>query len=118
MLNPCATAFINRLCTDLPEGVLSSPEPRHLEEPRGRWLGQAGVLARPRTAADVALIVKACAAARVGVVPYGGGTGLAGGQIMPVGPTPLLLSLERMTALRPQRTAPLREPVGPDLGAF
>ena len=28
------------------------------------------------------------------------------------------LGQERMTALRPQRTAPLREPVGPDLGAF
>ena len=44
--------------------------------------------------------VRACAEARVGVVPYGGGTGLVGGQIMAKGPAPLLLSLERMTALR------------------
>ncbi|WP_137110923.1 FAD-binding oxidoreductase [Rhodobacter sp. SY28-1] len=100
MLNPCDTDFVTRLAGDLPEGTLSSPEPRHLEEPRGRWTGQAGVLARPRTTGEVAAIVRACAAARVGVVPYGGGTGLVGGQIMVRGASPLLLSLERMSALR------------------
>jgi FAD/FMN-containing dehydrogenase len=100
MLNPCDTAFVNHLAADLPEGVLSAPEPRHLEEPRGRWPGQAGVLARPRTTEEVARIVRACGESRVGVVPYSGGTGLVGGQIMPQGPAPLLLSLERMTALR------------------
>ncbi len=100
MLNPCDRAFIDRLARDLPEGVLSAPEPRHLEEPRGRWTGQAGALARPRTTAEVAAIVRACAAARVGVVPVSGGTGLVGGQIMSSGPAPLLMSLERMAALR------------------
>jgi len=44
--------------------------------------------------------VRACGEARVGVVPYSGGTGLVGGQIMTNGPAPLLLSLERMAALR------------------
>jgi FAD/FMN-containing dehydrogenase len=42
------------------------------------------------------------------VVPWGGGTGLVGGQVMPQGPAPLLLSLERMTRLRgayPQENA-------------
>jgi FAD/FMN-containing dehydrogenase len=48
----------------------------------------------------VAQIVRACAAARVGIVPWGGGTGLVGGQLMPDGPAPLILSLERMTAIR------------------
>jgi FAD/FMN-containing dehydrogenase len=48
----------------------------------------------------VAAIVRACAAARVGIVPWGGGTGLVGGQVMTEGPMPLLLSLERMTSLR------------------
>ena len=100
MLNPCDTAFVTRLARDLPEGTLSAPDPRHLEEPRGRWTGQAGVLARPRSTAEVARIVRACAEARVGIVPISGGTGLVGGQIMATGPAPLLLSLERMTALR------------------
>jgi FAD/FMN-containing dehydrogenase len=100
MLNPCDTAFVGHLAGDLPEGTLSAPEPRYLEEPRSRWPGQAGVLARPRTTEDVVRIVRACAAARVGIVPYSGGTGLVGGQIMTNGPAPLLLSLERMAALR------------------
>jgi FAD/FMN-containing dehydrogenase len=100
MLNPCDPAFVARLSALVPEGALSTPEPRHLEEPRGRWVGQAGVLARPRATGEVARIVRACAEARVGIVPVSGGTGLVGGQIMTGGPAPLLLSLERMTALR------------------
>ncbi|WP_295074767.1 FAD-binding oxidoreductase [Tabrizicola sp.] len=100
MLNPCDPAFVSSLAAVLPEGTLSAPEPRHLEEPRGRWTGHAGVLARPRTTGEVAAVVRACAAARVGIVPVSGGTGLVGGQIMVTGPAPLLLSLERMAALR------------------
>jgi FAD/FMN-containing dehydrogenase len=100
MLNPCDTDFVERLARDLPEGTLAKPEARHLEEPRGRWTGQAGALARPRTTEEVARIVRACAGARVGVVPWSGGTGLVGGQILTQGPAPVLLSLERMTALR------------------
>ena len=57
-------------------------------------------MARPRSVDEVAAIVRACAAARVGIVPWGGGTGLVGGQVMPDGPAPILLSLERMAALR------------------
>ena len=100
MLNPCDPAFVAHLAGLLPEGALTAPEPRHLEEPRGRWVGQAGVLARPRTTGEVAAVVRACAAARVGVVPISGGTGLVGGQIMTGGPLPLLLSVERMAGLR------------------
>jgi FAD/FMN-containing dehydrogenase len=100
MLNPCDPAFVSHLAGLVPEGTLSAPEPRHLEEPRGRWHGHAGVLARPRTVGDVATVVRACVAGRVGIVPVSGGTGLVGGQIMASGPAPLLLSLERMTALR------------------
>jgi FAD/FMN-containing dehydrogenase len=36
----------------------------------------------------------------VGIVPYGGGTGLVGGQVSPDGPEPLILSMERMAAIR------------------
>jgi FAD/FMN-containing dehydrogenase len=100
MLNPSDQEFVAHLATLLPEGSLATPETRYLEEPRGRWRGQAGVVARPRTTEEVAVIVRACAAARVGIVPWGGGTGLVGGQILPEGPPPLILSLERMTGLR------------------
>ena len=92
--------FLDHLTAQLPADTLRVAEPRYLEEPRGRWDGQAGAVARPRTADEVATILRACNAARVGVVPYGGGTGLVGGQILTNGPTPLLLSLERMTDIR------------------
>jgi FAD/FMN-containing dehydrogenase len=100
MLNPADASFVADLTARLPEGALRLPEPRDLEEPRGRWQGVAGVVARPRTTAEVAEVVRACAAARVGIVPMGGGTGLVGGQIMERGPVPLILSLERMAAVR------------------
>lgn len=100
MLNPCDMAFVASLAALLPDGRLGPADSGHLEEPRGRWHGQAGILARPQTTAEVAAILRACHVARVGVVPWGGGTGLVGGQIMTDGPPPVLLSLERMTALR------------------
>lgn len=100
MLNPADTAFESRLSACLPEGTVRPMEPRYLEEPRGRWTGQGGVLVLPRCTADVQTIVRECAAARVGILPWGGGTGLVGGQIMPDGPAPVILSLERMSAIR------------------
>ena len=100
MLNPADTAFAARLAGVLPEGSVRVPEARYLEEPRGRWEGKGGVLVLPRSTAEVQAVVRACAEARVGIVPWGGGTGLVGGQIMPDGPAPVILSLERMAAVR------------------
>ncbi|WP_114964472.1 FAD-binding oxidoreductase [Alkalilacustris brevis] len=100
MLNPADAAFAENLAQQLPAGTLRAPEQRHLEEPRGRWQGAGGILALPRTVEEVAIVVRAAARARVGVVPYGGGTGLVGGQVAPDGPAPLILSLERMRAIR------------------
>jgi FAD/FMN-containing dehydrogenase len=48
----------------------------------------------------VATIVRAAGEAGVGILPYGGGTGLVGGQVSPDGAAPLILSLERMAAIR------------------
>ncbi|TWI31576.1 FAD-binding oxidoreductase [Paracoccus sulfuroxidans] len=90
----------DRLAALLPEHVLRPVTPAYLEDARGREPGQAGLVAAPRTTEEVSLIVRACAQARVGIVTRGGGTGLVGGQIMWDGPAPLVLSLERMTALR------------------
>ncbi|MGL4319406.1 MAG: FAD-binding oxidoreductase [Paracoccaceae bacterium] len=100
MLNACTPEFVATLTAALPEGTLRPAEARYLEEPRGRWMGQGGVLAAPRTTDDVVALVRACAAARVGIVPWGGGTGLVGGQLMAKGPAPLILSLERMNRVR------------------
>ncbi|PZR00297.1 MAG: hydroxyacid dehydrogenase [Cereibacter sphaeroides] len=99
-LNSADTDFVAGLARQLPDGVLTPPEPRYLTERRALWQGHAGVVARPRSTEEVATIVCACAIAKVGVVPWGGGTGLVGGQIMPAGPLPVVLSMERMAALR------------------
>jgi len=100
LLEPVDAAFCAALSALLPIGTLRAPEPRHLEEPRGRYRGQGGVLACPTDTVQVATILRAAQAARVGVVPYGGGTGLVGGQVAPDGPAPVVLSLERMNRIR------------------
>ena len=91
--------FIETLQGHLPGGAFRETAPHYLEEPRGRWQGQ-GMVVAPDRVEDVAEVVRACAEAHVPVVPYGGGTGLVGGQISPDGPVPVILSLERMRAVR------------------
>lgn len=100
MLNPADAAFAEMLAARLPAGTLAPAEPRYLEEPRGKGVTPAALLARPQSVEEVAVIVHACAAARVGIVPWGGGTGLVLGQVLPEGPVPLILSLERMAQCR------------------
>ncbi|SDY76473.1 FAD-binding oxidoreductase [Citreimonas salinaria] len=102
-LLPADDAFAERLRARLPDGTLEPARPGQLEEPRGRWRGVAQWSARPRTVDEVATILRACTKARVPVIPYGGGTGLVGGQIASDGPAPLLLSTERMAAIRAVR---------------
>jgi FAD/FMN-containing dehydrogenase len=99
MLQAADPDFIARLAGSLPDDVIRSAEPRYLQEPRGRWVGLAAAVALPRTVQEVSHIVGLCAERSVGIVPWGGGTGLVGGQVMTTGPAPLLLSLERMNAL-------------------
>lgn len=95
-------AFIDNLSQRFPADMFARAEQRYLEEPRGRFRGAQGYVARPRDTAEVAALLRACSDACIGVIPYGGGTGLVGGQIAPEGgaETPLILSLERMTRIR------------------
>ncbi|WP_281973270.1 FAD-binding oxidoreductase [Ruegeria faecimaris] len=99
-LNPADDQFAQSIRAALPDEVLRPVTARYLEEPRRRISGQAGVLAVPRTAEEVAVLIRLAAEASVPVVPYGGGTGVVGGQVTSDGPAPLLISLERMTAIR------------------
>ncbi|MFT6676287.1 MAG: FAD/FMN-containing dehydrogenase [Sulfitobacter sp.] len=99
-LNPADAAFQSRLKAELGPDVLRPADARYLEEPRGIYAGQATVVALPRSTAEVATLIRHANAARVAVIPYGGGTGLVGGQICETGPAPLVLSLERMNAIR------------------
>ena len=99
-LNPADQNFRARLAAVLPEEVLGEAEARHLEEPRGRYAGRQALLARPRDVHEVATLIRLAGEAHVGVVPYGGGTGLVGGQVAAEGSAPLILSLERMNRVR------------------
>ncbi len=97
-LAPATEAFVAPLRAALGPRAFPDPAP-YMTETRGRWQGH-GVVVAPASTAQVADVVRACAAARVGIVPYGGGTGLVGGQVMAEGPAPVILSLHRMAAIR------------------
>jgi FAD/FMN-containing dehydrogenase len=97
MLNPVTPAFEAELRAILPADAFKDATP-YVTEPRGRWKGQGFVVA-PASTDEVAAVVRACAAARIGIVPYSGGTGLVGGQIMETGPAPVVLTLDRMTRI-------------------
>src|SRR6056297_255625 len=99
-LNPVTPDIIARLKGALPASAFREAAPHYLEEPRGRWAGQAGVIVAPETVEQVSAVIRAAAHERVPVLPYGGGTGLVGGQISAEGTAPILLSLERMRAIR------------------
>ncbi|WP_109313437.1 FAD-binding oxidoreductase [Ruegeria sp. AU67] len=99
-LNPADGNFAQSIRTALGDGILHPVEERYLEEPRRRFAGHVGVLALPKSVEQVSRLVRLASDASVPVVPYGGGTGLVGGQVMTDGPAPLLISLERMSAIR------------------
>ncbi|MDB5731420.1 MAG: hydroxyacid dehydrogenase [Variovorax sp.] len=67
---------------------------------RQRERGKALAVARPSSAQQVAGVVRACAAAGTSLVPQGGNTGLAVGSIPDASGTQIVLSLQRMNAIR------------------
>ena len=67
---------------------------------RGRARGRALAVVRPGSTAEVAAVVRACAAAGTAIVPQGGNTGLVLGSIPDDSGTQLVLSLSRLRAVR------------------
>ncbi|MDE1928486.1 MAG: FAD-binding oxidoreductase, partial [Burkholderiales bacterium] len=67
---------------------------------RRRWRGRARAVVRPASTAEVAAVVRACAAHRCAIVPQGGNTGLVGGSIPDASGHQILLSLQRLNRLR------------------
>ena len=72
----------------------------HLAERRGRVHGSTLVMLSPRSTAQVAAIVSACAHAGAAIVPQGGNTGLCGGAIPDLSGQQVLLSLARLNRIR------------------
>lgn len=92
-------AIETQLRAALPDAAFRPLTPAYLEEPRGMFQGVGGLLLAPGSVDEVSTILRLCNDARVPVVPYGGGTGLVGGQVMRDA-RPVILSLERMTRIR------------------
>ncbi len=67
---------------------------------RKRARGKALAVVRPAKVQEVADVVKACAAAGVSIVPQGGNTGLVGGSTPDSSGRQIVLSLQRMHAIR------------------
>ena len=95
--------FLNRLTERIgADCVLTGDEEKapYLSDWRGIYKGQALVVARPRNVEQVSAVLALCTESEVAVVPRGGNTGLCGGATPDGGKRNLVLSLERMNAVR------------------
>lgn len=102
-LPPSATHFLEEAARLLGQrGLTSDPElmDTWLTDWRGRYTGRALAMASPASTAQLAELVKLCAAHRVPIVPQGGNSGMAGGATPDESGTALLLSLRRMDRIR------------------
>ena len=80
----------------LTEGDLSAWE----MDWRRRSHGKALAVVRPANTAEVAAVVRACAASGTSLIPQGGNTGLSVGSTPDTSGTQLVLSLQRMQSVR------------------
>jgi len=67
---------------------------------RKRWRGRARAVVLPGSTAEVAAVVRACAAHGTSIVAQGGNTGLVGGGVPDASGTQVLLSLQRLARVR------------------
>jgi D-lactate dehydrogenase (cytochrome) len=70
----------------------------YVAERRGLYRSAPALVVRPATTAEVAAVVRVCAAAGIGIVPQGGNTGLVGGAV--AAPDQILLSTDRLDRIR------------------
>ena len=85
-----------------PNGLTTDPHAMapSLKDWRGAVEGSALAVVSPASTAEVAAVVKACADAKVAIVPQGGNTGLCGGATPDKSGKQIVLQLGRMNAIR------------------
>src|SRR5580693_991861 len=71
-----------------------------LVEPRGLYHGKALALVRPGSTKEVASVAAFCNDARIGMAPQGGNTGLVGGQTPNMSGDEIIVSTQRLRAIR------------------
>jgi len=103
-LNHVTEALITRLQELLgPQGWVAEPDQmeRYTTEWRGLYTGETPLVVKPGSTSQLSEVLALCNEHRVGVVPQGGHTGLAGGAIPGLdGKAEILISLERMNRIR------------------
>lgn len=101
MLNAVSEEFTADLRARLPGKVFARGAEAYGQEFFDRATGRPdNLILAPGCTEEVSLIMRVCCDAGVAVVPYGGGTGLVQGHIAPELPPHVVLTLERMNAIR------------------
>jgi FAD/FMN-containing dehydrogenase len=102
-LTPVPADVLDRIKAAVgPKGWSDDPaalEPK-LVDWRRRYRGRTPLLVRPASTAEVAAVVRLCAAAHIPIVPQGGNTSLCGASIPSEDGREILLSLSRMNRVR------------------
>lgn len=85
-----------------PRGLVSDAEllAPWLTDWRGRYTGRALAMALPASTAELAALVRLCAAHGVPIVPQGGNSGMCGGATPDESGTALVISTRRINAIR------------------
>ena len=78
----------------------SSDTAPYAQDWRGLYHGRPLAVARPATTAELATLVRHCAAHNIAMVPQGGNTGMCGGATPSPSGQQLVISTARMTKLR------------------
>ncbi len=83
-------------------GLVTAPEEiaPYATDWRKRYLGRPLAVVRPGSTAEVARVVRACAATRTAIVPQGGNTGLSGAATPDASGAQVVLNLSRMNKVR------------------
>ncbi|RYJ01377.1 MAG: FAD-binding oxidoreductase, partial [Acetobacteraceae bacterium] len=97
------TPLLDRLAAILgPRGILTDPADLapHLSDWRMLYTGRTPCVLRPASTAELAEVVKLCAAAGTPLVPQGGNTSMVGGGIPDETGRQMVVSLARMNRVR------------------
>jgi len=97
------TQLIEQLASIVgPAAIITDPQEvaPYATDWRKRYFGKPLAVVKPASTAEVAAVMRLCAATRTAVVPQGGNTGLCGGATPDGGGAQIVLKLARMNRVR------------------
>jgi FAD/FMN-containing dehydrogenase len=98
------SGFISALQEQFPAQTILLPGDdrfsAYLREWRGKFTASALAVLRPASTAETAAMVRLCASHGAAIVPQGGNTGLVGGSVPFKNEQAVIISLDRMSAIR------------------